>query len=203
MKTIVINAGPKKRGFNAEIAKSALKGAESVGAEVEYIDLYRLDFTGCLSCLICKKEGFENCKCYLRDDLSPLIERIFNADCLIVAAPIFFSNPTSHYMAFLERLIFCLVSYDVGNAFKGKVNVGLFYTINYEKDYFEDSVRPHLEQSESILKMLNGQVKISSIENISNNIYSKSSKGEIKSKEEQFAIDLEKAYEIAAKLSVK
>ena len=203
MKTIVINAGPKKRGFNAEIANSALKGAESVGAEVEYIDLYRLDFTGCLSCLICKKKGFENCKCYLRDDLSPLIERIFDADCLIVAAPIFFSNPTSHYMAFLERLIFCLVSYDVGNAFKGKVNVALFYTINYEKEYFEESVRPHLKQSESILKMLNGEVNISSIENISNNIYSKSSEDEIKSKEEQFALDLEKAYEIGAKLSIK
>ncbi|MBR5504664.1 MAG: flavodoxin family protein [Methanobrevibacter sp.] len=204
MKTIVINAGPKKRGFNAEIAESALKGAQSVGAEVEYIDLYRLKFTGCMTCLICKKEGFENCKCYLRDDLSPLIEKIFDADALLISAPIFFSAPTSHYMALLERLIYCMVSYKVGNAFKGKVNVGLFYIINYPKDYFEESIRPHLKKSEDILKMLNGEVEIYSASNISKNDYSKNTeegKKIVEEKEKQQAIDLDKAFEIGAKLS--
>lgn len=125
LKTIVINAGPKKRGFNAEMAKSALRGAQSVGAEVEFIDLYRLKFTGCLSCLICMRDDFESCKCFLRDDLSPLIDRILDADCLLIAAPIFFSNPSSHYMALLERLIFCIVSNKGENLFKGKVNEAL------------------------------------------------------------------------------
>ena len=200
----MINAGPKKRGFNAEIAESALEGAESVGAEVEYVDLYRLNFTGCMTCLICKREDHDSCKCYLRDDLSPLIERIFNADALIISAPIFFSAPTSHYMALLERLIYCIVSYKVGNAFKGKVNVGLIYIINYPKDYFEESIRPHLKQSEDILKMLNGEVEIYSASNISKNDYSKNTeegKRIVEEKEKQQAIDLEKAFEIGAKLS--
>ncbi len=135
MKTIVINAGPKRKGINAQLMKSAVEGAESVGAEVEYIDLYKLDLHGCMTCLICKKEGMAG-KCYWRDELSPLIERILNADGLLIGAPIFFSNPTSHYMALLERLIYCIVSYDVGNSFRGKVNVGLFYTVNYPLDYF-------------------------------------------------------------------
>lgn len=34
MKTIVINAGPKRKDVNTQLAQSALKGAESVGAEV-------------------------------------------------------------------------------------------------------------------------------------------------------------------------
>lgn len=200
MKTVVINAGPKRKNQNAQLAQSAAKGAESVGADVEYVDLYKMDLCGCMSCLICKQED-KACKCYWRDELSPLIDRILSVDCLLIAAPIFFSQPTSHYMAFLERLIFCIVSYDVGNAFKGKVNVGLFYTINYSKDYFEESVRPHLKQSEDILKMLNGKVVIDSFENTSKNIYSKSTDDELKLKREQFERDLERVFEIGAELS--
>lgn len=200
MKTVVINAGPKRKNQNAQFAQSAAKGAESVGADVEYVDLYKMDLCGCMSCLICKQEG-KACKCYWRDDISPLIDRILDADSLLIAAPIFFSQPTSHYMALLERLIFCIVSYDVGNAFKGKVNVGLFYTINYSKDYFEESVRPHLKQSEDILKMLNGKVVIDSFENTSKNIYSKSTDDELKLKEEQFERDLERIFEIGVELS--
>ena len=110
MKTIVINADPKRKGIAAQLMKSAAKGAESVGAEVEYVDLYKLDLSGCRICLICKKDE-ETCKCYWRDELSPLIEEIFSSDTLLIGVPIFFSNPSSHYMALLERLIFSMVSF--------------------------------------------------------------------------------------------
>lgn len=168
MKAIVINADPKRKGVNAQLMKQAAKGAESAGAEVEYVDLYKLDLSGCRICLICKNDD-EECRCYWRDELSPLIERIFDCNCLLVGAPIFFSNPSSHYMALLERLIYCMVSYRTGNKFRGRVNVGLFYTINYTRDYFEESVRPHLRQSEDVLKMLNGNVVIDTFSNISKN----------------------------------
>jgi multimeric flavodoxin WrbA len=135
MKTVVINAGPKRRDVTAQLAQSALKGAESAGAEVEYVDLYKLNLSGCRACMICKRDE-DVCKCFWKDELSPLIERIFDSDALLIAVPIFFSNPSSHYSAFLERLIFSLVSFKTGNKFKGKVNVGLFYTVEYPLDYF-------------------------------------------------------------------
>ena len=199
MKTIVINAGPKRRDCNARLAKSAFEGAESVGAEVEFVDLYKLNLSGCRVCLICKNDE-DVCKCFWRDELSPLIERIFEADCVLIAAPIFFSQPTSHYMALLERLVYCMVSYKTGNKFKGKVNVGLFYTINYPMDYFEKSVRPHMKQSEDLLKMLNGKVVIETYQNISKNMTSSSTDDELKLKKEQFASDLESVFEIGAEL---
>lgn len=200
MKAVVINAGPKRKDVNAQLAQSAAKGAESVGAEVEYFDLYGLDMSGCRVCLICKNDE-DVCKCYWRDELSPVIESIFNADSLLVAAPIFFSQPTSQYMALLERLIYSMVSYETGNKFRGKVNVALFYTINYPMDYFEKSVRPHIKQSEDLLGMLNGEVVIESFSNISRNVSSKSDEGELKLKEEQLHHDLSTVFEIAADLS--
>lgn len=200
MKTIAINAGPKRKDVNAQLIKSAAEGAESVGSEVEYIDLYKLSVSGCRVCLICKNDD-DVCRCYWRDELSEVIEKILDADCLLVAAPIFFSQPTSHYMALLERLIYCMVSYSTGNKFRGKVNVGLFYTINYPMDYFEKSVRPHLRQSEDLLKMLNGKVVIETFSNISKNMQTTSSKEELKSRQEQLSKDLERTFEIAADLS--
>ncbi|WP_405294045.1 flavodoxin family protein [Methanobrevibacter sp.] len=200
MRTVVINAGPKRKDVNAQLIKSAGEGARSAGSEVEYIDLYRLDLSGCRVCLICKNDE-ETCKCFWRDELSEVIERIFASDALLIAAPIFFSQPTSHYMALLERLIYCMVSYRTGNKFKGKVNVGLFYTINYPMDYFEKSVRPHIKQSEDLLGMLNGNVVIETFSNISRNMKSQSSDDELKLKEEQFSKDLDKAFEIGASLA--
>lgn len=200
MRTVVINAGPKRKDVNAQLIKSAGEGARSAGSEVEYIDLYRLDLSGCRVCLICKNDE-ETCKCFWRDELSEVIERIFASDALLIAAPIFFSQPTSHYMALLERLIYCMVSYRTGNKFKGKVNVGLFYTINYPMDYFEKSVRPHIKQSEDLLGMLNGNVVIETFSNISRNMKSQSSDVELKLKEEQFSKDLDKAFEIGASLA--
>ena len=52
MKTIVINASPRKRWNTAQIMKSASEGAESVGADVEYIDLYDIYKTISYICLV-------------------------------------------------------------------------------------------------------------------------------------------------------
>ena len=203
MKTVVINAGPKRMDVNAQLAQSAAEGAKSVGSEVEYVDLYKMELSGCRVCLICKNDE-DVCKCFWRDELSPLIERIFDADSLLVAAPIFFSQPTSHYMALLERMIFSLVSFKTGNKFKGKVNVGLFYTMEYPLDYFENSVRPHLKQSEDLLKMLNGDLVIDAFSNISRAERSDTSEegiNSLKLKEEQLSRDLQKVFDIACELS--
>ena len=209
MKTIVINASPRRKWNTAQLMKEAAKGAESVGAEVEYIDLYKLELHGCMSCLICKKEGKERCKCYWKDDMSPLIERILDADNLIIGSPIYLSEPTSHYRALLERLIFCILSYDNHSSYyEGKVNVALFYTMNAPKDYYETMMKQYLESSAQIFHMLNGEVEIYPVFNtLQVNDYSKYSMAAFDEKnkklnhEKQFPIDLETAFKIGTRLS--
>lgn len=203
MKTVVINADPKRKGIAAQLMKSAAEGAKSAGAEVEYVDLYKMKLSGCRVCLICKNDE-ETCKCYWKDELSSLIDEIFSSDALLIGVPIFFTNPSSHYMALLERLIFSLVSFKTGNKFKGNVNVGLFYTMEYPLDYFENSVRPHLKQSEDLLKMLNGELVIDAFSNISRAERSDTSQegiNSLKLKEEQLSKDLKKVFNIACELS--
>ncbi|MBR2083008.1 MAG: flavodoxin family protein [Elusimicrobiaceae bacterium] len=46
-KIMILNASPRKNFNTATLLKEAQKGAESVGAQVEYINLVDLNYKGC------------------------------------------------------------------------------------------------------------------------------------------------------------
>ena len=78
-----------------------------------------------------------------------------------------------------------------------------FYTVEYPLDYFEKSMRPHLKQSEDLLKMLNGNVVIDAFSNISKTERSDSTEeglNSLKLKEEQLSMDMDKVFTIASEL---
>ncbi len=209
MKTIVINASPRKKWNTAEVMEMAQKGAESVGAETEYINLYDLVFKGCRSCLICKQKEKTKGKCYYNDDLAPLIERILQADTLLIGSPIYFGEPTSQFRALLERLIFCLMSYDDGTSYyTGKVNVGLFYTMNAPRQFYEESMKDSLSTVEFLFTYLNGEIKSYPIcDTLQVHDYSKYNMAGFsqEAKEKQLVLqyprDLEEVFKISAELS--
>ena len=211
MKTIVINASPRKKWNTAEVMQTAQKGAESVGAETEYFNLYDMVFKGCRSCLICKQKDKTKGKCYWRDDLTPLIEKILEADTLLIGSPIYFGEPTSQFRALLERLIFCLMSYDDGSSYyTGKVNVGIFYTMNAPLQFYEESMKDSLSSVEFLFSYLNGEIKSYPIcDTLQVHDYSKYNMAgfsqEMKEKQLvlQYPKDLENVFKISAELSGK
>lgn len=160
MKTIIINGSPRKNWNTAQLLKEAQKGAESVKAETEYIDLYDLTFTGCRSCLACKLKNGKHPGCAWKDDLSPLIDRILEADKLIIGVPIYWGEPTAQFRALMERLVFCTMPYDRGSYFNGRVDVGLIYTMNADEGYYERMLRPYLSNIEALFQMgLHGEIR--------------------------------------------
>ena len=209
MKTVIINASPRKKWNTAEVLDAARKGAESVGSEVEYVNLYDLVFKGCRSCLICKRKDKTKGKCYWKDDLTPLIEKIFDSDALIIGSPIYFGQPTSEFRALVERLIFCIMSYDDGSSYyTGKVNVGIFYTMNAPLEFYEQSMKDSLSSTEFLFSFLNGEVISYPVcDTLQVHKYSEynmagfSQEAKEKQRILQFPNDLEKAFEIAANLS--
>lgn len=209
MKTIVINASPRKKWNTAEVLESAQKGAESVGAETEFINLYDLVFKGCRCCLVCKLKDKPKGKCYYNDEASPLIEKILEADTLLIGSPIYFGEPTSEFRALLERLIFCLMSYDDGSSYyTAKVNVGIFYTMNAPLQFYEESMKDSLSSIEFLFSYLNGEVISYPVcDTLQVGDYSKYNMAgfsqELKEKQLvlQYPKDIERAFEIGAELS--
>ncbi len=112
---IAVNAGPR-HGWNTDtLIKQACAGAESVGAQVERFDLFRLErYTGCISCFGCKKEKNRG-HCICRDGLTPVLDAIREADGLIIGSPNYLSELTASFRALYERLIFQNLTYNREN----------------------------------------------------------------------------------------
>ena len=210
MKTIIINASPRKSWNTAQMLKAARTGAEGADAEVEYVDLYDLEFVGCHSCLACKRNDAERCKCYWNDDLSPLIDRILKADALIIGSPIYFGEPTSQFRALLERLLFCMLSYNGdGPYFTGKINLGLVFTMNAPQEMFETRMKPMAEGLEKMMgNFLRGETRVIAASNtLQVTDYSKYQMGMFDPEkkqayhDEQFPKDLAAAEQMGAELS--
>ena len=209
MRTMILNASPRKNWNTAQMLKSAQKGAESAGAETEYIDLYDLNYTGCRACLACKLKDGRRCHCFWKDDLSPVLDRIFATDALIIGSPIFLGDTTSQFHALLERLDFVTLSYDdYSRYFEGKINLGIILTMNapleYYKEYYEAKINEQVRQ----LHFLNGKVMIyPSFDTLQVKDYSKynmagaSEQHKIEVHERQFPVDLEQAFTMGATLS--
>ena len=207
-KTLVLNASPRKAWNTAKLLKSAAEGARSAGSEAEYIDLYDLNFTGCRSCMLCKRKGAERCHCYWKDDLSPIIDKVFRSDVLLVGTAIYLGRPTSRYFEVMERLHFCALSYDdYSNYFTGKVNVGLFVSMNASKEFYDRLYKDAFEGYARELQMLNGEVCLyPCFDTLQVADYSKYSmvgfdaeKKQL-SREKNFPKDLENAYAIGQRL---
>ncbi|MBR0463828.1 MAG: flavodoxin family protein [Clostridia bacterium] len=209
MKTVILNGSPRKNWNTAMLLKEAQKGAVSVGADTEYIDLFDLSYTGCRSCLACKIKGAERCKCYWHDDLSPLIERIFAADALVIGSPIYLGDITSQVRGLIERLHFCALSYDdYSNYFTGKINVGIILTMNAPKLYYDLEYRKKAQEIARSFAALNGSVKVyACCDTLQVSDYSKYNMSGFNEthkravREEHFPLDLKKAFEMGAELS--
>ena len=162
MKTIILNGSPRKDRNTALLLKSAQRGAESAGAETEYIELFDLKYTGCRSCLACKRKGVpEPCRCYFQDELTPVLERIWRSDRLIMGSPIYFGEPTGQLRMVLERAVFPALSYNsFSTVFKGKVDVDVFLTMNAPEAAYEKLYRAKMEEYFGPFRLLNGDIAI-------------------------------------------
>ena len=133
MKVLAINGSPRKKGNTATLLGHALDGARSKGAATELVHLYSLDFKGCISCFECKKIGGKSYgRCAVKDGLAPVLEKVLEADALVVGSPVYFGGESGETRSFLERLLFPYVTYtpDYACIFPKKIPTALCFTMN-------------------------------------------------------------------------
>ena len=112
-RVIAINGSPRKTWNTTTLLENALRGAESAGAKTELVHLYDLEYKGCTSCFACKlKDGKSYGICAMNDDLTPILERIAEADAFILGSPVYLGTATGEMRSFLERLVFPYLVYD-------------------------------------------------------------------------------------------
>ena len=137
-KIVAINCSPRTAWNTATLVREAAKGAEMQGAEVEVIDLYKLEkFTGCVSCFGCKLPQNLG-KCICKDGLTPVLDAIRNADGLIIGTPNYLGDVSAGFRALFERLIFQVLTYktEVRSYNDKQIPVLMIMTSNASEDYY-------------------------------------------------------------------
>ena len=112
-KIVAINASPRAKWNTAQLVREAAAGAADTGAEVEVIDLYKLEpFMGCRSCFACMtKNSWDTCS--VKDGLTETLAKLREADGIILGTPNYFGRPTAGFRALYERLCFQHLTYNV------------------------------------------------------------------------------------------
>lgn len=102
MKVLAINGSPRKDGNTNILLKTVLDEIEKNGIATEIFQLGGNRVSGCKACGACVKTM--NRKCIINDDvMNSCIEKMIEADGILIGSPIYFSDITTETKALMDR----------------------------------------------------------------------------------------------------
>ena len=210
MNIIAINGSPRKNGYSAAMLDAAVKGAVENGAQCERIDLFDLNYKGCVSCFGCKLLGGESFgKCARRDELTAVLDKILAADVLLLATPLYFGETPGAVRNLLERLWFPGQQYakNYRSAYPRRIKVGLMYSMNLPSDaMYKDVITRHVQNFTMLLGKTEYVTAVDTMQFDDYSLYaSEMFDGAAKKlrRETVFPQDCAKAYEMGKRLASK
>ncbi len=126
MKTILICGSRNPNGQTAQAAGAVMKGLAKAGASAERVFLTTLKLERCRQCDddgwgLCRKQG----RCVIDDDMSGLVEKIRQADAVVFATPVYYSDLSESLYAFTDRLRRICMHQAGQVSIKGKPAIGV------------------------------------------------------------------------------
>jgi len=101
MKVLGINASPKgSKSQTLRLVNKVLEGAKSAGADVELVDVCKLNIEYCNACQVCYKKG----ECNKKDDFQGLYDKMLAADGLVMGSPNYLRSITAQMKTLLDRM---------------------------------------------------------------------------------------------------
>ena len=101
MKILGICGSPRgSKSTTLRLVQAVLDGAKASGAEVELIDVCKLDLKFCKACQVCFKTG----KCVHKDDFQGVYDKILAADGIVWGSPNYFFTVTAQIKTFIDRM---------------------------------------------------------------------------------------------------
>jgi len=118
MKLIAITSSPKgKKSNTLRLVKAAAEAARGEGAEVETIDIARLNLRYCIACNTCFNKGV----CPRKDDFNKVLKKMLAADGFILSSPNYMEGVSGQMKVFMDRhcdIVHC-------HKYEGKYSISL------------------------------------------------------------------------------
>jgi multimeric flavodoxin WrbA len=122
LKVVVFNSSPRSEGNTKLCLNMVTDELEKAGIEVEYIWMGMDKIQGCISCYQCAKNRDKKCG-VKTDKLNDYLEKMIEADGIILGSPTYFADTTARMKALIERA--GLVSKMNGELLKHKVGASV------------------------------------------------------------------------------
>ena len=101
MAIVGIISSPHKNGPTAYAVNAILDAAKADGKDVQVFYINPMaNRKGCQGCNGCKRNGGS---CVIKDDLTPVLEAVRDAESVVVSAPVYFGEACGQYRLFEDR----------------------------------------------------------------------------------------------------
>ncbi len=121
MKIVSLHGSPRKNGNSSKLAGIVTDTLAKNSHEIVHHHLNDLSYKGCQACMACKGKSEE---CILKDDLSPVLLDIKNADVLLLATPVYWGDITAQMKGFIDRTYSFLTPNFMTDEIKHRLPIG-------------------------------------------------------------------------------
>ena len=99
MKVLAISGSPRKDGNSETVIRKIIEKLDRY--ESEFVRLNDLSLKGCQACRYCRTKGN---KCILKDDISNLLEKMKDADRIIIGSPNYMGCVSGQFKILMDRM---------------------------------------------------------------------------------------------------
>lgn len=107
MKVVLLNGSPHVSGTTYTALKEVANSLNANGIQTEIINVGNQEVSGCTVCCYCIKNG----KCIKDDIVNVIIDKINQADGIIVGSPVYFASLNGTLKSILDRVFFAKKSF--------------------------------------------------------------------------------------------
>lgn len=100
-KVLILSASFRKGGNSDSLCDQFMKGALDAGHQVEKIYINDKNINFCRGCGVCN----ETHKCILKDDMADILNKMVEADVIVMATPVYFYSMNGQMKTLIDRTV--------------------------------------------------------------------------------------------------
>ncbi len=100
-RVLILSGSPRKGGNSDLLCDEFARGAAESGNEVEKIRAAEKNIGYCRACYACKESG----KCVIKDDMADVLQKMIDADVIVLASPVYFYSIDAQLKAVIDRTV--------------------------------------------------------------------------------------------------
>lgn len=100
-KVLILSGSPRKNGNSDILCDEFMKGALSSGNNVEKIRVAEKNVSYCRACYACRNNG----NCVIKDDMADILQKMIDADVIVLASPVYFYSIDAQLKAVIDRTV--------------------------------------------------------------------------------------------------